>query len=191
MRDVIILTKDESLFTVIAFEREGLGMSIGDPSDTECSLLIVDADSVSDFSLKHRKLAIVTRASESDSKCDLIIKRPVHAGILREGVRSLFSAPEKKDKPKAEKKDKIKLLPEERSVIIGSNRIRLSECEYLVLSMLYEKRGSPVRRAELDEALGKKGGNESDVYICLLRRKLEADGQRRIFTARGVGYFLK
>ena len=60
-----------------------------------------------------------------------------------------------------------------------------------MLSVLYENRGTPVSRAELDVALGNHGGNESDVYICLLRRKLESDGQRRIFTKRGVGYFLK
>ena len=76
-------------------------------------------------------------------------------------------------------------------MLVNSKKIRLSEREYLVFSRLYENRGATVAREELEAALGAEGGNEADVYVCFLRRKLESDGKRRIFTVRGVGYVLK
>ena len=190
MKDALILTKDKSLFTVIAFELEGLGLTVGGFDESECSVLIVDTDSISDFSVKHKKLALVSR-DPSERKCDLYVKRPVHVGILREGIRTLFAETKQKETPRAEKKDRIKPIPEERSVLVNSRRVRLSECEYLVFSKLYEKRGAAVAREELASVLGAQGGNEADVYVCLLRKKLESDGKRRIFTKRGVGYMLK
>ena len=190
MKDAIILTKDKSLFTVIAFELEGMGLTVGDGSENECTLLIADIDSIENFSVKYKKLALVSR-KQSEKKCDLSLKRPVHVGVLRDGVYALFAETEKKEKPKADKKDRIKPIPEERSVLVNSKKIRLSEREYLVLSKLYENRGATVAREELASVLGAQGGNEADVYVCLLRKKLEADGKRRIFTVRGVGYMLK
>lgn len=190
MMDAIILTKDKSLFTVIAFELEGMGLTVDDGSENECTLLIADIDSIEKFSVKYKKLALVSRCP-SEKKCDLSLKRPVHVGLLREVVRALFAESEKKEKPKTDKKDRIKPLPEERSVLVNSKKIRLSEREYLVFSILYENRGATVAREELETALGAEGGNEADVYVCFLRRKLESDGKRRIFTVRGVGYVLK
>ena len=54
MKDAVILTKDKSLFTVIAFELEGMGLTVGDGSENECSLLIADIDSIEKISVKYK-----------------------------------------------------------------------------------------------------------------------------------------
>ena len=48
---------------------------------------------------------------------------------------------------------------------------------------------NPVRRETLMEILGAEKGNISDVYVCLLRKKLEQLCECHvILTVRGVGY---
>lgn len=68
--------------------------------------------------------------------------------------------------------------------------IKLSKNEYVILRELCEYSGKTVKRERIMELLGATEGNISDVYICHLRRKLEANSVRRlIFTERGKGYY--
>lgn len=70
--------------------------------------------------------------------------------------------------------------------------IALSDSEYKVLALLCEKRGEVVSRSEISELLGAIEGNISDVYICMLRRKIDNRlGVKLIYTVRGEGYILK
>ena len=71
--------------------------------------------------------------------------------------------------------------------------LTLTEAEERVLQALYERRGETVSRAELSAILGNETNDKlGDVYICLLRKKLEANGTPRLlFTVRGVGYRLE
>ena len=49
----------------------------------------------------------------------------------------------------------------------------------------------PVSRAELSTvAFGtEEDGGRLNLYICYLRKKIEADGRKRIFACRGKGYY--
>ena len=66
--------------------------------------------------------------------------------------------------------------------------IQLSDYELRLLERLCASAGEPVSREELNRLLGAKKGNIADVYICRLRRKLESDDKRIIFTVRSRGY---
>lgn len=66
--------------------------------------------------------------------------------------------------------------------------IQLSDYELRLLECLCASVGEPVSREELNRLLGANKGNIADVYICRLRRKLESDDKRIIFTVRSRGY---
>lgn len=79
-----------------------------------------------------------------------------------------------------------------KSAKYGDAQVPLSECEYLVLSALFESRGELVPRERIYSLLGADDGNIGDVYICHLRRKIDNRfGVKLIYTVRGKGYMLK
>ena len=71
--------------------------------------------------------------------------------------------------------------------------LTLTDTEEEVLGALYDRRGETVAREELCAILGNESNAKlADVYICLLRKKLEANGNPRLlFTVRGIGYRLE
>lgn len=80
----------------------------------------------------------------------------------------------------------------EKAAKFGDTTIPLSECEYIVLSALFENRGELVPRERIYSLLGAEDGNIGDVYICHLRRKIDNKlGLKLIYTIRGKGYMLK
>ena len=74
----------------------------------------------------------------------------------------------------------------------GDKRIKLTEAELQLLTLLAARAGEPVSREEL--ASRSSGGTERsiDVQVTRLRRKIEADPKMplHILTVRGVGYRL-
>jgi two-component system, OmpR family, response regulator MprA len=78
----------------------------------------------------------------------------------------------------------------------GAREIQLSRTEYQLLELLLANQGKVLSRDVIfDKVWGYDFGPESnslDVYVGYLRRKLEADGERRIIhTVRGVGYVMR
>ena len=78
----------------------------------------------------------------------------------------------------------------------GEREIQLSRTEYQLLELLMANQGKVLSRDVIfDKVWGYDFGPESnslDVYVGYLRRKLEADGERRIIhTVRGVGYVMR
>ena len=71
--------------------------------------------------------------------------------------------------------------------------LSLTASEERILDAMYQRRGEAIPREELCALLDNETNEKlADVYICLLRRKLEAGGNPRlIFTVRGVGYRLQ
>ena len=89
-------------------------------------------------------------------------------------------------------KDHLRIDHSSKKAIWGNDGIALSDNEYKVLSLLCDRRGEVVSRAELDMLLGAENGNISDVYICMLRKKIDNRlGIKLIYTVRGEGYKLK
>ncbi len=83
----------------------------------------------------------------------------------------------------------LRLDREERTVYIGENAIRLTELEFSLLALLYERRDFVSR----EEILDKIWNNEKDegiinVYIHYLRQKLEGGGEKIIVSSRKSGY---
>lgn len=91
-----------------------------------------------------------------------------------------------------DKKGHLRVDHASKKAVWGNDGIALSDTEYKVLSLLCDKRGEVVTRQEIDELLGANEGNIADVYICMLRRKIDNRlGIKLIYTVRGEGYRLK
>lgn len=77
----------------------------------------------------------------------------------------------------------------ERCAYLRGERIKLTEVEYALLSMLYEKKGEYVSREELRLGVWDEDTDSGvvNVYIHYLRQKLER-GEKIINTSRSLGY---
>ena len=191
MKDIIVSVGEESLFSIISIEVSGMGYSVGDAGENECKLLIADADENFDLDVKYKKLILVSRSPDMVSRdCDLVLRRPILVSELRAGVAALLCEPQKPLRKERIRHDRLSVDVGDRTVSVNSRNIRLSEKEFAIFSTLFKNRGKAVSRDELAAAIDAKEGNEVDVYICYLRRKLEHDRKRLIFTERGVGYKL-
>lgn len=87
----------------------------------------------------------------------------------------------------------LHLLTTHRAVRIGREEIPLSATEYALLNALVEAKGEYVSRERLLTEVWKDSGESIGivgVYIHYLRRKIEQDGVKRIFSSRGRGYRL-
>lgn len=78
----------------------------------------------------------------------------------------------------------------------GSRRLELTRTEYLLLEyFLTNPRRVLARSVVFDRVWGCEAASTSkvlDVYVCYLRRKMEANGEPRLLhTVRGVGYVLR
>ena len=133
--------------------------------------------------------------------CYAILHRPflmdeLFSVIFNEGIRSPLpksaSIPKRSSKKFKDKTGYLKVEESSKKAIWGNEGIALTDNEYKVLSLLCERRGETVTRGEISELLGATDGNISDVYICMLRRKIDNRfGVKLIYTVRGEGYVLK
>lgn len=85
------------------------------------------------------------------------------------------------------------LIPERHAARLGREEIALSETEFALLTALGEAEGAYLTREELLARVWGNGEEEPGivgVYIHYLRRKIEKDGVKRIFSSRGRGYRL-
>ncbi len=198
MKDIVVICGSESLFSIVTLELEDMGYSVGDSKEKECRLLIFDANDISSFSelcdIKRKKTLCISRdpngIDNGEVRFDALLRRPILTGELRKCAAELLSEPEKKERRATVKRDKISLDREERAVLVDSKTVKLSEKEFALFSLLFQNRGNAVSREELAKEINASGGNEVDVYVCYLRRKLEKNRKRMIFTERGVGYKL-
>ncbi len=80
------------------------------------------------------------------------------------------------------------------AVLVGEDEIMLSAREHTLLLALWDANGEFLTREELIDRVWHGEDVDSgvvNVYIHYLRRKLEANGQRCIYVARGRGYRLE
>ena len=80
-----------------------------------------------------------------------------------------------------------------RTVTLDGKRVKLTELEFSLLSLLYASRGKFVSRSTIIEKVWGEVGNDglTNVYIHYLREKLETGNERLIFSSRKEGYMLK
>ena len=135
---------------------------------SEYDLAIIDIDSVKQAPLNPAKrMMTVSRISDSAD-----FRFPMRISDVQRIYNELFS-------PK---------LKEDTVGFFGKKYI-LSDFEYITLSLLCKSFPKEIKREELDLALGGGKSNISNVYICKLRKKLEApNGRKLIETIRNKGY---
>ena len=105
------------------------------------------------------------------------------------GVISKLSA-----QPTTEKKSgtpSIKLNTEAQSARLRGVDIPLSPTEAKILGLLLAKKGETVSHGEINSLINGKDTNKVNVYVCHLRKKLEARGDKIIYSIRGKGFMLK
>ena len=106
----------------------------------------------------------------------------------------IFGGAEKEAKPRQEKVKKaipLSLDSKKRTATVRRNEIKLSPTEFKILNLLMERKGEVVTHGEIDELIGGGASNKSNVYLCYLRRKLEAYGDKIILSVRGKGFMIK
>ena len=126
------------------------------------------------------------------------IARPVLLSALPGRCRALIGDPQPEGTqtvlPGREAPPALRVSEEEGAAFFGEERLTLTATEFSLLSLLFSRRGSPVSRKEIAEAvLGHpEKGNEVDVYVRAVRRRLEEKTDRRLIASvRGVGYLLR
>lgn len=88
------------------------------------------------------------------------------------------------------------LDPAAGTVMCGDRMVSFTRREFALMQTLIASMGRPVSRAEFllagwGDAARRVTPNALAVYISYVRRKLEAEGERRVLhTVRGVGYIL-
>jgi two-component system, OmpR family, phosphate regulon response regulator OmpR len=82
--------------------------------------------------------------------------------------------------------------PQRNELSDGAEKIRLTEAETQLLSILASRQGEPVSRAELADLTSAGADRSIDVQVTRLRRKIEPDPKEPVHlqTVRGVGYRL-
>ncbi len=192
-----VYSTDAVFLRMLELEFQMRGMSVLATTNTEgghsADVVLLDLDSVRppDASLYNRMIGFtresVLASDDAHRSCSMIFHRPFEMRLLR---REVLQERGEWISVDAKPSDKQIVLDLEHAVLIcGSERISVSPKELLVMQCLLEHRGTAVARETLADLIGESSANKTDVYICLLRRKLEsAIGDRLIKTDRKKGY---
>jgi len=140
--------------------------------------------------------AVSDRIGGLDAGADDYVVKPYDVGELRARLRALVRRTARSSRGEPLRFAELELDSEGHAARVGARTIDLTRTEFqlLELFMLNPRR---VLSSELiyDRVWGYDfgpGGNALRVYIGYLRRKLEAEGERRLIqTIHGVGYVLR
>ena len=203
-----IISSDARFVRMLTLELIELGITVvsdfTDEPDTFCytiaDLDICEQDTLREMSESSHLIGFSQKQEDEivdrKSICATFLHRPfpmsefVSVFGITEKPRQTEIHEKLRQTPKAA--NRLSLDHREKSAKYGDVQISLSECEYLVLSALFENRGELVPRERIYALLGAEDGNIGDVYICHLRRKIDNKfGVKMIYTVRGKGYMLK
>ena len=123
--------------------------------------------------------------------CSMILHRPFEMRLLRREVMGAQEGTAMLSSEAPVRQAKL-LLDAKRSVLqVDGQKIALTPRELAVVSCLLKHRGAAVSRRTLSACIGESATNKTDVYVCYLRRKLDAVcSQRLIHTVRSKGYMI-
>jgi hypothetical protein len=172
----------------------------------EAYLIVLDLDSCGEATIPPEKQVVgFSRTpdalpAEQRERCAALLRRPFRMDEFRSRVWDCGSWPSDL-RPDArptealyERSPDLLLDFETKTVTYGDRQVRLSGTEFSVLSCLYENRGATVSKEDLEALVGRNEteSNKVEVYVCLVRRKLEATFSRKwIWTVRGAGYVFR
>jgi DNA-binding response OmpR family regulator len=151
--------------------------------DTTPILMLTARDTVQD------------RVAGLDSGADDYLTKPFALEELLARVRALLRRPRQAQSPQLQVADLVVDGPSRRAWR-GEREIALSAKEYALLAYLMANPDRVLCRPMIEEAVWgfdfDCATNVVDVYVGLLRRKLEAGGESRlIHTVRNMGYVLR
>lgn len=172
MKSAKIITSDRELYAMLALWLADEGADVTDSDSAE--LVILDTETSKTASAKH----VLTVGGE-----DSELPRPFSRLTFTDAVRTKLT----------DKKTRFRVDTQRRRIYHNRNYVTLTEKEYAVFRLLYESLGKTVERDAISAVArgGEQETNASDVYICMLRRKLtELFGENPIKTVRGKGYAL-
>jgi two-component system response regulator MprA len=139
--------------------------------------------------------AVADRIEGLDAGADDYLTKPYDVGELEARLRALLRRSADAD-GRVLRFEELELDPDAHAVRVGERSVELTRTEFQLLELLLLN-PRRVLSPELiyDRVWGYDfgpGGNALRVYIGYLRRKLEADGERRLIqTVHGVGYVLR
>lgn len=165
-KKIAILTKDRYLYQKIALELKGAGFEIADKNAADGIICDIDTENA----------PVGATTIGRGKNADLIF--PTRLGAIASAL--------------SEKKSDALVLLGEKMVSLNERRIKLTDVEYSLLSLLVKKRAF-VSRDEILRVVwnGDADGGVVNVYIHYLREKLESDGKRVIISSRREGYKIR
>ena len=200
----MVLSADTIFARMLELEFLGLQISTLATSELQngdrADVVILDLDSASaPSSDQYRRMIGFSSHSAMTSpdarSCSMILRRPFQMSLLRREAlvqldRKWTGSAEIPFRRVAPERRQIKLDQAALKLVCDGREILLTPKEYAVMDLLVECRGTPVSREHLADAIAADGeGNETDVYVCYLRRKTDGlPNGRLIQTVRGKGY---
>lgn len=136
---------------------------------------------------------LADRVAGLDAGADDYLVKPFALEELLARVRALLRRRHVAEDAAVLKVGDLVVDPAARTVTRGDRRIDLTKTEFDLLELLVMNAGIVLSRDTIYERIWgfdfTTSSNSLDVYIGYLRRKTEAEGERRlIHTVRGVGY---
>ena len=169
LKTVAVYTENEYLFQKIRLELSGIAEVIlmGEDTDGIYDVALVDGDNPAFVNISGLQM----KRGGGD------ISLPFRVGTLRALLEK-------------EKKSFIEVIDSQKSVRVGKNTVRLTELEYSLFSLLYERGGEYVSREEILSKVwdGRADKGIINVYVHYLREKLECEGEKIILSSRNYGY---
>lgn len=200
MVDISICGKNVRFCRMLELELQTMGFSVvREPHGGNARLWIVDLDTVTPVVGGGERVYLgITRdetaiGEEQRALCRVIRERPIRMETFREEIAEMLHGEPSLPRSARTRAVLCRTQTSGGGFELNGERLVLTETEETILQALYDRRGEVVSRAELCALLGNETNPKlADVYVCLLRRKLEVSGTPRLlFTVRGVGYRLE
>ncbi len=178
--------EDRSLFVGLSekqSEKDSADVAIVDLDSSE-----IPAEGSCDYLIGFSRLPAIS--AEADArKCSMILRRPFRMSLLREEVLSKIGTV-RSVVIREEIEEKIPTLTVD-GIRYGDLVAKFSPAEYRIVKKLAEADGNPVPRAELENVAEVTYSRELEVFVCSIRKKLQALGLRQALeTVHGFGYRL-
>jgi len=168
MKKITVFTKDLYLFQKIRLEALGKAEALLCENVPD-ALCIFDIDTVAG----EAPGGAVTVSRDKDAD----IKIPFELGAVSALIHDTGSS-------------LLEIDTAARCAVLRGEKIKLTEVEFALFSLIFSKRGEYADRDEILESVwhGEKDAGVINVYVHYLREKLEKNGEKIIISSRKCGY---
>ena len=168
MKKITVFTEDKFLFQKIKLEALGEAEVVLSEDDSS-ALCLFDLDTASGDAPS----SAVTMSRSKNADIEIPFKVGTVAALLCEKPAALISADESS-----------------RCAVFRGEKIKLTEVEFALFSLILSKNGEYADRDEILNSVwhGEKDAGVINVYVHYLREKLEKDGEKIIISSRKCGY---